>query len=327
MKIWQLQSPKMLAHVEVPDLICGERQAKAKITKALLSPTDVAVYLGTKKVKYPLTLGRFAVGQITESDETSFFKRGDRVYFSDVLEDELTESGLKTAGETADGYFCDFALVNEGNAFELPSSVSDEAAFFIDAVALAEHVIDECEIGVGQHVLVIGGGIYSTVLCQILIYHRAVPILLDNNLSHLEQAKKCGVYYTAQNDETAYETVKSITGGRLADAAVYLSFANKSDASSFLALVKNDARVCYCSRNPRALNVNLENAIKKNLTVKGITESREFIATAINALANKAVNFSEFPMETKKEEDLPQILEETSEETAIAKMTVLKFVF
>ena len=50
--------------------------------------------------------------------------------------------------------------------------------------------------------------------------------------------------------------------------------------------------------------------MKNNVTIKGITESREFVSTAINLLANKAVNFSEFPIRSHREEDLPALMEE-----------------
>ena len=56
--------------------------------------------------------------------------------------------------------------------------------------------------------------------------------------------------------------------------------------------------------------MNLEYAMKNNVTIKGITESREFVSTAINLLANKAVNFSEFPIRSHREEELPVLMEE-----------------
>jgi threonine dehydrogenase-like Zn-dependent dehydrogenase len=59
----------------------------------------------------------------------------------------------------------------------------------------------------------------------------------------------------------------------------------------------------------KSLQVNLEYAMKNNITIKGITESREFVSTAINLLANKAVSFSEFPFRSYREEELPELLE------------------
>ena len=79
------------------------------------------------------------------------------------------------------------------------------------------------------------------------------------------------------------------------------------------------------------MHVNLEYAMKNNVTIKGITESREFVSTAINLLANKAVNFAEFPFRTSRENDLPALLEKYSDLYASGglpeQFDVIKFIF
>ena len=312
MKVWQLAYPHNLTHVNAPDLKLTDDKVKVKVTKALVTESDVAVYSGGIKVKAPFIPGRFAIGQVTEANEGSFIKKAERVYLAGVTEDECAPDGLRIAGETVDGFYRDFVLAGVDDVYPLPPSVTDEAAFLIDAIALAEHVIDEMQIDVGQHVLVLGGGLYGNILCQILIYHRAVPILADNNAERLARAKKSGIYYTFPNDETLKDNVLSVTGGKLADGAVYLAFANRCEPSVLFPLVKRDAYVSFCSLTGKSLPVNLEYALKNNVTIKGITESREFVSTAINLLANKAVNFSQFPFKSWREEELPKILEEYS---------------
>ena len=332
MKIWQLNSPNHLQREEAPDLVRGKDQVKIKVTKALLSEADVSVFTGLVKVRYPAIPGRFAIGQVTECAPDSFIQKGDRVFLASVTEDECAPDGLRVAGETAPGFYRDFVLAGPDEAYVLPASVSDEAAFLIDAVAMAEHVVDEMNVSVGQHVLVIGGGLYGNVLCQILIYHRAVPILADNNAERLARAKKSGIYYTFPNDETLKGHILEVTGGKLADAAVYLAFSNKSEPSSLFSLVARGAHVAFCAPFGKNLIVNLGNALKNNVTVKGITESREFVSTAINILANKAVNFNEFPYRSFPEEALPdtmlryaEILRETG--SLPEEMDIFRFIF
>ena len=308
MKIWQLAYPHNLQHVTAPDLKLTDDKVKVKVTKALLTESDVAVYTGAIKVKAPFIPGRFAIGQVTEANDDSFIKKGERVYLAGVTEDECTPDGLRVAGETSDGFYRDFVLAGVDDVYPLPSSVTDEAAFLIDAIAMAEHVVDEMNIGAGDHILILGGGLYGNILCQILIYHRAVPILADNNAERLARAKRSGIYYTFPNDDTLKQNVLNVTGGKLADGAVYLAFANRCEPSVLFPLVKRDANVCFCSLTNKALHVNLEYALKNNLTLKGITESREFVSTAINLLANKAVNFSEFPFRSFREEELPEMM-------------------
>ena len=332
MKVWQLAYPHNLQHVNAPDLKLSPDKVKIKITKALLTESDVSVYLGAIKVKAPFIPGRFAIGRVTEANEDSFIRKGERVYLAGVTEDELAPDGLRVAGETADGFYRDFVLAGVDDVYPLPSSVSDEAAFLIDAIALAERVIDEMQITVGQHVLVLGGGLYANVLCQILIYHRAVPILADNNAERLTRAKKSGIYYTFPNDETLKTNVVNVTGGKLADGAVYLAYGNRSEPSVLFPLVKREAFVSFCAPTCKSIHVNLEHALKHNVTIKGITESREFVSTAINLLAQKAVNYTEFPYNSYKEEELPKLMEKYaallgSGASMPEQMDVLKFIF
>ena len=332
MKAWQLAYPHNLQHVKAPDLKLEQGKVKVKITKALLTESDVAVYMGTIKVKAPFIPGRLAIGQVTEVTEDSFIKKGERVYLAGVTEDELSPDGLRIAGETADGFYRDFCLAGVDDVYPLPASVSDEAAFLIDAVALAEHVVDEMNVTIGQHILVLGGGLYANVLCQILIYHRAVPILADNNAERLARAKKSGIYYTFPNDETLKNNVSAITGGKMADGAVYLTHANRSEPSVLFPLVKRDAFVAFCATTGKSLPVNLEYAMKNNVTIKGITENREFVSTAINLLANKAVNYSSYSFLSYKEEQLPELMDKyanvlASGQNLPEQMDVIKFIF
>lgn len=332
MKVWQLAYPHNLQHVTAPDLKLTDDKVKVKVTKALITETDVAIYAGALKVKAPFIPGRFAIGQVTEADENAFLQRGQRVYLAGVTEDEVAPDGLRIAGETTDGFYRDFVLANPDDAYPLPASVTDEAAFLIDAIALAEHVVDEMHVEVGQHILVLGGGIYANVLCQILIYHRAVPILADNNAERLARATRSGIYYTFPIDESLRQNVLNVTGGKLADGAVYIAFNNRCKPSVLFPLVKREAYVSFCSLTGKNLHVNLEYAMKNNVTIKGITESREFVSTAINLLANKAVNFSEFTFRSHREEELPALLEQHAEIVASGaplpeQFDIVKFIF
>lgn len=332
MKVWQLTSPNNLHHVAANDLTMTDGKVKVKVTKALLSEADVAVYTGNLKTKYPLTLGKFAIGQITDAAEDCYLKKGDRVFLSGTTEDEEMQDGLRIAGENADGFYRDFVVANVDDVYPLPASVSDEAAFLIDAVALAERIVDEMHVSVGQHVLVVGGGLYGNILCQILIYHRAVPILADNNKERLTRAKKSGIYYTFPYDDTLSDNVLKVTGGKKADAAVYLAFSNRTEPSAIFSLVARGAYVAFASLIGKSIHVNLENAVRYNVTVKGITECREFVSTAINLLANKAVVFGEFPFRYFKEEQLPDLIKEAATTLTTGgalpeEMAVIKFIF
>ena len=67
-------------------------------------------------------------------------------------------------------------------------------------------------------------------------------------------------------------------------------------------------------------------------TVQGITESHEFVSTAINLLANKAVNYAPFTYNSYKEEELPVLMEKFSTMLSSGAnmpecMHIVKFIF
>ena len=147
------------------------------------------------------------------------------------------------------------------------------------------------------------------ILCQILIYHRAVPVLADNNAERLALAKKCGIYYTFPYDDTLRDNLLRITGGALADAAVYFAFSNKSEPSRVFSLVARRATAIFCARTEKNVTVNLSAAMKNDVTVKCVCDNREYISSAINVLANKAVSYGEFTFTQSPEDKLPEALE------------------
>ena len=120
MKVWQLAYPHNIQRVTAPDLKRSDDKVKVKITKALVSETDVAVYNGSFKVKAPFIPGRFAMGQVTEAPEGSFIRKGERVYLAGITEDETAPDGLRIAGETVDGFYRDFVLAGVNDVYPLP---------------------------------------------------------------------------------------------------------------------------------------------------------------------------------------------------------------
>ncbi|MFR1983020.1 MAG: hypothetical protein ACLS4Z_04255 [Christensenellaceae bacterium] len=132
MKVWQLNSPNNLQRADAPDLELTEDKVKVKITKALLSEADVAVYSGATRVKYPV-VRQIRHRAVTEAAEDSYMKKGDRVYLAGVTEESALPTGCasREKRQTALPRFC---RRGRRRGVRASASVSDEAAFLIDAV-------------------------------------------------------------------------------------------------------------------------------------------------------------------------------------------------
>ena len=126
--------------------------------------------------------------------------------------------------------------------------------------------------------------------------------------------------------------IRKITGGKNADGAIYLAFNNRIEPSAVFNFLARDTSVAFCSLMEKSLSVNLENALRYNITVKGVTECHDYVSSAINILANKAVTFSEFTFRSYREEELPNLMKEyaqlyESNSYLPEQFDIIKFIF
>lgn len=331
MKVWQLVSPKNLIEDERPEKINNLNQAKIKVTKALLSDVDALAFSGEIKVKYPIILGRFAIGKVIEApvEDNCGICKNDRVYLNAVTpcyncancKTQNVENcvSLNIAGSNVDGFLRDFAVVNSNDITALPSSVTDEQALYVEPVALGEAIIDALKISKGQHVAIIGATACGIILSQLLIYHQAVPILIDKNSDALELAKQCGIYYTLLADESLHDKIFQITGGRLTNGAVYMTN-SKLDTSLPFDVSSNLENIVYAGFSYSKIIINLDEALKKNIKIIGVTNGYGYTSSAINLLANHVIDLSKFEMETVNYDNLPKLFEERVEQISENKL-------
>ena len=304
MKFWKILSPKVLSTEERPDKLTSETQAKVKVTQVLFTDEEVRAYLGTLKPKYPVIPGRFAVGIVSEAGADCVkVCKNDRVYLHDVItcgkceacangkEDLCTDCTV--AGVNGEGFLRDFVVAEEAQLSPLPASVSDDEALFIGAIALCEEIIERLNVHKGLHVAVIGANIVGNILSQLLIYHKAVPILIDADEKLLATAAACGIYYTVKADASLTENITRITGGRMASGSAYLSFSGMPADLPF-AITKAGGSVVYAGLSFPETSAQLKLAMDKRLLLTAVTNDYSNISAAINLLVNKAINFAPF---------------------------------
>lgn len=301
MNVWKLVSPNRLEQMteEAPQL--QEGKLKIRITKVMLNKIDAAIFGGAFKISYPLIPGRFAVGRVAESSVADF-KVGARVLLHTHINEVDTGTAPKdfslddytVCGQTTDGFFRDFIVVDPEDVTVIPQTVSDNDALLVEIVALAKAVLEALDASKGQHIAIIGGDLLGIVLGKLLIYQQVSPLLIDNYTSRLQFAKECGIYYTTFADDTMMENVGRITGGRLADGAIFVTSAGTKDKSLPFKVLSNRKRAIYTGFHGYDFSVDLELALRKQISVYGVTNGAREISTAVNLLANKAIDLSSF---------------------------------
>lgn len=313
MNVWKLTAANTLVNTtEDPVPVTGKR--RVRVTKVFLTGDDALVYSGARRVKYPRIPGRYAVGVIAD-ENGGIFKKGKRVLLHAFLPEEdggtvppdYTQTGPRVCGVNTDGYLRDFVFADENDMTLLPDAVNDEKALLIQHVALAKAAIEALAPHKGDHVAVVGGDMLGLFICQLLIYQQVSPVLIDSRADRIEFAHSCGVYYAYVADDALIENVASVTGGRLVDGAVFTAGVDEQIPYNICA---RETNIVFCGQSRGNLALDIDSVVGKQLTVHGISDGTDYIETAINLIANKAIDVSSFRMNLMGADKLNDLLRE-----------------
>ncbi len=312
-------------------------QVKVKVTHAMISGFDAQLFEGIIRPEYPKTLGRFAVGVVTEVGENVYgIKPNDRVYLEPARgcgKCVACKSGkrvncadVKIAGKDFDGFFRDFVVCEAYDVAPLPPSVDDLHGVCIETVALAENVYDKLDLSPGAKVAIFGGGFTGTLLAQVAQYHKFIPMMIDNNAGNLDRAKRCGIYYTMAADDELVKNICDATGGQMCDGSVYIN-SSKLNPSLPARVLARSRSVAYCGFATGNFSIDVRELMERNARCFTVTDGYGYTDAAINMLVNRAINTDLFAKEIVTDGNLPIILENRLENiSTVRKMTVLKLI-
>lgn len=315
MKGWQLIKPLKLEEKKSADN-SENKGVKVKITKALVTPLDVLRYSGDIDVEN-VCLGSYGVGVVSEADVNLFeLDKGKLVYIEPsracgecyyCRKNEVSScSDIKTAGEEFDGFLCDFVSETPQNLYPLPENINDIEALFIGYVSLAISVIDKLDIEKGDAVAIVGANNFGNILAQLLIYYQAVPIVVTDDEEDATVVKESGIYYVLGPNDNWQKEISSITGGRMAKNVVYIADSEIPSSKTF-SLAAFNAKVAFTGIFKKNNPIAFSQAIKKQLNVYCINNGFGNTTTAINLIANNAVDLSHVKYDTAQYKSVPKL--------------------
>ncbi len=321
MKGWKIVAPSNVSEQEIVESTENNGLSKVKITKALISLSDVLSYRGEIESDN-IVLGRSGIGVVSETETNLFgLEKGQHVYiepYKECLECYDCKSGNSTkcsnmliAGEDYDGFLSDFISAPPEKLFVLPESVSDLHALFIEHISLAIAVVDKLKIQKGDYVAIVGGNDFGNILAQLLIYYQAVPIVMCNNDEDYQIAKDSGIYYVLNQNENWNKVVTAITSGRMTKSVVYISDCNIPIIKAF-SLASYNASVAFTGASYKVSPITFSQAIKKQLQIQCINSGFGNTMASINLLANKAIDLSHLKLDSCLYDAVPDTLEKMS---------------
>ncbi len=314
---WQIKETGKLEKINKIEPLSDIDSVKVKITKTLITEDDIAFIMSEK----PLCIipGRMAIGQITELPyETEYLKKSTKVCISATRECGKCNNCIngntdkcydfQVAGLNVDGFLKDFAVLKTSDVHTYPATIPDQEIIYLEYVSLALSVIDKLNIEKGEHVAIFGASVFGSALAQLIIYYQGVPIVIDDDEEGLLLAKKSGIYYTIKSGAKLEKEISAITGGRMVGKTVYIT-GTKVSSETALKLSAPFGKVAFagfCHSNVRAP---LSLALGKQLECLFITSGYGNEKTAINILANKAIDFSNYTLPITKMDDIDENIE------------------
>ncbi len=304
---WILKGVRNLVNEAGEPVEITPTQVKVKVTHLLVSNFDALVFNGDIGAQFPKTIGRFATGLVTEAGADCYgVKKGDRVYLKSAIP-------------------CGECLSCKSDRAE----VDNLQALCIELIGIAENIYDKLNLSAGQRVAVVGGDTLGNIIAQVLQYHKIIPIVIDNNQSNLERARKCGVYYAFPADDEAMQNVAEATNGNMCDAAIY-STDSYLPVSLTARIVGNQKSVVLSGFSSIRNSIAVRDVLEKDLHVFGVTTAAGYTDSVINMLLHGAVNFDHFDKEILDKFDPVKIFTDMSENILTpnkGKLTVLKMIF
>ncbi len=261
-----------------------------KIRKAMLSLADVDLFRGKYDTDYPIVPTHMATAYVSEDYDDLGLKQGEKVLINPYIDTNSLDK--KIYGINTDGFLRTFVTVDGSSVVPIPESVDENEALFADYIGLVLAAFSNLHYAKGDYVAIIGDGVISLIAAQLAIYYQLIPIYISSDHILIKKAEECGVYYTvnyATDDPRA--KVLEMTGGRMAERTILEASESGAIAQYLFGLAAENGEAVIISQHDYQVNLTTDifPIVKKNLSVYGVSDSKEEWASAIYILAQNVL--------------------------------------
>lgn len=330
--------PKALSNQPQGEQTLSAEQVKIKVTYVLMSNFDALCYSGELPVAYPKTVGRFAVGIVTECGEKVYgVEKGARVFIKGARPcgkclhckrgDTENCEHIQIAGIDFDGFLRDFVVCDYRRVAVLPDEVDDIHALCIEHVAFAENIYDQLNLSAGSKVAIVGGNALAGILAQVAMYHKLIPIVIGENAADMERFRRSGIYFSFVCDDDLAANIAEATSGMNCDASVYISCSKLNPDIAARALARDKTMVL---EGMASLKFKLDSLplFRHKTRVITVTDGFGYTESAINMILHGALNLDLFEKQILTEYDPVAILSGMMNDISHGtKMTIVKLIF
>ncbi|MCK9280763.1 MAG: zinc-dependent alcohol dehydrogenase family protein [Melioribacteraceae bacterium] len=271
--------------------------------------TDFHIYNGHSQAKQNTILGHEFVGTIiAKGMNCNGFEINDNIAVDPNIycgKCDFCKEGKvqfceehKALGVTEDGGFAEYAIVPVSQAYKLPKEFPLSDAAFAEPLSCCIRGIDQAEIKHGDSVVIVGGGTIGLLMLQLArLAGASKTIVIEPNETKHIYAQELGVDLVLSSDKSnlLYDLKKITHGG----ADKVIECVGSADAVSLsLQIIKRGGTVVIFGLAPegQSIQLNLQEAFKKELTIKTSFLNPFTFGRAIELLVNRKVVVDTIPI-------------------------------
>ncbi len=175
-----------------------------------------------------------------------------------------------------DGAFADYLALPDRNLCQLPESIPDDLAVFVEPVAAACEIFEQVTLGADERILVLGDGRLGAIVAMVLRARSYVPVVGGHHPEKLAALARLGLRTEAEgNLRPGFDCVIDCTG-------------NPAGFTRALALVRPRGRIILKSTAAEDRALNLAPVVISEISIIGSRCGR--FGPAIEALAEGKID-------------------------------------
>ncbi len=209
-----LEGPERLVVQETPEPTPSDEAVLVAVELAGVCGSDVPVYTGARRVKFPLILGHEAIGRVVQPGRSGLAEG------TQVVVEPNVPCGLcsvcrrghgnvcpnkRSLGLNTPGAFAEYVAVPVGFVHPVPAEIAPMDAVGLEPLAVAVHAFKLGEAAEGDAVAIIGCGTEGLLLTQVAAAMGARVLAADMRADRLTEAERFGAARTlaVPSDQTA----------------------------------------------------------------------------------------------------------------------------
>ncbi|MFA7289279.1 MAG: alcohol dehydrogenase catalytic domain-containing protein [Melioribacteraceae bacterium] len=271
--------------------------------------TDFHIYKGDSQAKNNTILGHEFAGKIiVKGIDCNGFEINDNIAVDPNIycgKCDFCKSGKiqfcenhKALGVTEDGGFAEYAIIPVSQAYKLPKEFPLSQAVFAEPLSCCIRGIDQAEIKHGDSVVIVGGGTIGLLMLQLAqLAGASKTIVIEPNETKHIYAQELEADYVLSPERTNFlNDINKITA---LGADKVIECVGSSDAVNLsIQLIKRGGTVVIFGLAPKdqSIQLNLQEAFKKELTIKTSFLNPFTFGRAIELLINRKVVVDTIPI-------------------------------